>query len=871
VAQVPSGEVTFVFTDIEGSTALFHELDEDYLTVLAHHNDLLRGVWAEHGGVEVKTEGDAFFVAFQDASSAVAAAARGQHVLALAEWPHSRPVRVRMGMHTGTAVVVDNDYVGLDVAQAARVAAAAHGGQVLLTEATAAACHFDEELGTHDLGEHRLKDFPTTRRLLQLTGPGLAATFPPPRTTTARSHNLPRPPSPLVGRLSELELVQRAVVGDARLVALTGSGGMGKTRLALEVGWSVLGWFREGVWFVDLAALTDAAAIPTALAQALGLSERSGASPMELLVERLGTGPSLLVLDNLEQVLNGDGITVVSDLLAGCADLTVLATSRERLRLRGEHEIVLDGLDVRDASELFVARARAADSSFTGPTDQVAAICRALDGIPLALELAAARVRDLDLPALLAELAHALDLLTEGDLDLPARHRTMRATVAWSWRLCDDEERAVLRSMAVFAGNVEPVAIEAVHGRVASATLERLIERSMVVRRGDRLGVLVPIRAFVAEQLDDTERDQLVSAHTDYFAELAVAAAPQLIDVDQVAWLDRLDADAPDLELAVRRATPDRALATAAALARWWLRRGRWSAGRELLATALDRAGVDGDQLTRSQATAGTAELAILQGRPDEALSLLERAEGHPEAVALLANLRGLAYSTKGELDEAESYFEQAQAAAAKRNDTRLVALAANNLGQIAHKRAVAAASRGGTVDDAVRDQFGRAREAWSGALRWAEGAGDIHFALKLRLNLAALEMALGEPAAAKAALLEARALAETLGDTASRARADANLGRLAIETDDDADAVRHLSAALAAAEEVGDVALQGAVLFYRAIHLVEGGDLRQNLPYIRRSIALAEQLGDRTVVEQRQETLAELLKRIAAAAVDQP
>lgn len=866
---IPTGEVTFVFTDIEGSTALFHELGEQYLEVLAHHNALLRSVWTTHGGVEVKTEGDAFFVAFASASNALGAAAACQRALAETTWLHGRPVRVRIGLHTGTAVVVDNDYVGLDVHQAARVAGAAHGGQVLLTETTASG--LPEELGLHDLGEHRLKDFPTARRLLQLTGPGMDTTFPPPRTTTARSHNLSRPPTRIVGRVKELELTQRTLVGEARLVTLTGAGGLGKTRIALEVGWSVLGWFREGVWFVDLAVLADAARIPEFLARTLGLTERPGATAFDLLVERFGSGLALLVLDNLEQLLEDDGITVLADLLAACPDLSMLATSRERLRLRGEHEVVLDGLPTADAEELFTARALAADVDFCWTQGQIAKICDALDGIPLALELAAARVRTHDPEDLLGGLSQALDLLTEGDRDLPARHRTMRATVAWSWRLCDAEEQAVLRSLAVFTGNAEPAAVGAVHAAPVEDVLQRLVDRSMVVRRGDRLGVLVPIRAFVAEQLGDL-RPTLEAGHAAWFAGLAKAAGPHLISAGQAAWLDHLDADAQDLHLAVRRMPAPSAVATVALLVRWWVRRNRWSAGREVLGEVLSRAHQDVDPTALARALAGAAELAVLQGELADAAAYLGRAEdleADGSASALVMNVRGLWARTSGDLDAAEEAYELAGDLAAAAGDLRLVTIAATNAGEIAHRRAVNRMLPAQTVDDQTRGWLDRARTSWTKGRELAAAMGDEHMVLQLTLNLASIDMALGDLAGAEAVLLEARQLAERLGDSNQRAHANTNLGMIAGQRDDE-QAAQYFSDALAAAEDIGDVALQGTVLYSWSLVLDDeksDGGIGDSLHRIRRSLALAEQVGDVEAITQRTFVLTRLLDLQAQAA----
>ncbi len=866
--MLPDGIVTFVFTDIEGSTALFHELGDDYLAVLAQHHAALRRVWATHGGIELGTEGDAFFVAFADAAAAMRAGADAQRVLAETDWPHGRPVRVRIGMHTGSAVIVEGkDYVGLDVHQAARVAGAAHGGQVLLTGSTldAAGLQSDDELGVHDLGSHRLKDFPTARRLLQLTGPGLENTFPPPRTSTARSHNLPRPTSAIVGRSGELEAVQRTVVGDARLVTLTGAGGLGKTRLALEVGWSVLGWFREGVWFVDLAGLTESAAIPGAMMSAIGLLERTGATPQQQLVEQLGNGPSLLVLDNLEQLLSDDGITVVSDLLAACPELTVLATSRERLRLRGEHEIVLDGLDTADAVALFTARALAADAHFASDLVQVEKLSAELGGIPLALELAAARVRTHDVDQLLVELTDALDLLSEGDRDLPARHRTMRATVAWSWRLCDDEERTVLRSVAVFGGNAEAAAIGAVHGAPVDRVLEQLADCSFIVRRGDRFGVLVPIRAFLGEQLTSDVRAALESRHGHHFADLAATASPHLVSAEQARWLDRLDAETTDLELAVRRLPPAKALEMAGALVRWWVRHSRWTAGRQSLAEALSRAEPSVDPTILARALAGAAELAVAQGELSEAETHLARAAALPADLAVQAHvaiLQGLAARTAGELDAAGLAYARAKSLAEEAGQPRLAAIALLNTGDAAFKRASAAMTRDQAITEDTQLWLDRARQAMSESRQKALPTGDDHLILQITLDLAGVESYFDAHSARKV-MQTARDLADRLGNLETRAHADANLGMMALRENDVQEAGDRFSSALQTAEEVGSLAQQGTVLYLWSL---DDSDLPASIARARRSIALAERLGNPIELEQRQAVLAELLKRHAQA-----
>jgi predicted ATPase/class 3 adenylate cyclase len=874
VPSVPTGEVTFVFTDIEGSTALFHELDALYLEVLAHHNALLRKVWDRWGGVEVKTEGDAFFVAFGDATAALAAAADCQRALASATWQHGRPVRVRIGMHTGTAVVVDEDYVGLDVHQAARVAGAAYGGQVLLTEATLAAATLGQGLGVHDLGSHRLKDFPTERRLLQLTGPGLDAAFPPPRTTTARSHNLPRPPTPLVGRSRENEAVQRAVVGDARLVTLTGSGGLGKTRLALESSWSVLGWFREGVWFVDLASLTEASAIPFVVAQQLALTERAGTTAFDLVVEKLSGGPCLLVLDNLEQLVEDDGVTVIADLLAACADLTVLATSRERLRLRGEQEVLLDRMSMNDSADLFVARATAADHQFTADRTVLEGISEALDGIPLALELAAARVRTLTAEQLLDQLTDALDLLTEGDRDLPVRQRTMRATIAWSWNLCDTEEQDLLRSLSVFAGSAPPAALEAVHAGPVEEILSQLVDRSMAVRREDRVTLLVPVRAFVAEQVDDQERAAREARHARWYGELAAAAEPHLITGDQGSWLDRLDAESAEVPLALDRMQTPEAIRSAGAIFRWWVRRSRWSVGRQALDAVLARPdAMTAEPGARALALIASAEIATLQGDTAHALVLL----GHAEPLAatealgsLIATVRGKVSRATGDLDGADAHYRAAVAYAAAAEDERLLAIASANAAETAFQRASADFTQRGRISDTAGVWLGDAQAAWGRARDLALEVGDEHLAMAVSLNLAVAELTLGDPAVARGLFFMLKTWADRLGDVDVKAQADHNLAIIYMYAGENDLATEHFESAMSAAEQLGDVALQGRTLYFWALMVDEDAeDVGPNLARCRRSILLAQQTGD--AVELQQRTVLLQLLREKESALAQP
>jgi predicted ATPase/class 3 adenylate cyclase len=463
--DLPTGTVTFLFTDIEGSTKLLHEVgDQPYSDLLAAHDRQLRQVWARHGGVEVDTQGDAFFVAFARASDAVAAAEGAQAAM------RDGPVRIRMGLHTGEPQLRELGYAGADVHRAARIAAAGHGGQVLLSRTTRDLV----AVAVRDLGEHRLKDLSAPERIFQLGGEEF------PRLNTLRQTNLPVQPNPLVARGRELAEVTAFVRGGTRLVTLTGAGGSGKTRLALHVAAELAEDYRDGVWFVPLAAVFDPALVEPAIAEVAGVE--------------YGSKDLLLVLDNLEQLLP-DVATVVAAL-----PVQMLVTSRERLAVSAEQAYEVPPLPVDDAESLFVERARRLVPGFE-PDEHVREIVRRVDGLPLAVELAAARVMVLPPQQILERLGRSLDLLTGGTRDAPARQRTLRATIEWSHELLDEAERALFTRLGVFAGTFDAESAEEVAG-ASIDELAALVDKSLIrVTRDGRFFLLETVREFAAELL----------------------------------------------------------------------------------------------------------------------------------------------------------------------------------------------------------------------------------------------------------------------------------------------------------------------------------------------------------------------------------
>src|SRR2546430_439242 len=468
MAELPTGTVTFLFTDIEGSTQLLRELGDGYASVWKQHQLIIREALAAAGGAEVGTEGDSFFAAFSSAPGAVRAAVAAQRGLAAHAWPAGYSVRVRMGLHTGDGVLSGSDYVGMDVHRAARIASAAHGGQLIVSEATRALIENSLPAGAslRDLGKHRLKDILQPEHLYDLVIEGLPAEFPPPRTLEARPNNLPVPLTSFVGREDQIDEIKE-LLRQVRLLTLTGPGGTGKTRLALQVAAETVRDYTDGAFFVDLSPVTDPGLVPTVIARALGVAEVAGVPILETLKTQLQHKELLLVVDNFEQVTAAGG--VVEDLVSTAPKLKVLITSRMVLSLRGEHEYGvppleppdpksiadLDTLNRSEAVRLFTERALAIQPRFRLTSENaqaVAEITARLDGLPLAIELAATRVKVLTPQQMLPRLERGLSLLVSGGRTLPERQRTLRGAIAWSYDLLDKPEQSLFRRLSVFSG-----------------------------------------------------------------------------------------------------------------------------------------------------------------------------------------------------------------------------------------------------------------------------------------------------------------------------------------------------------------------------------------------------------------------------------
>jgi predicted ATPase/class 3 adenylate cyclase len=617
--SLPRGTLTFLFTDIENSTQLMQEMGERYVDAQSAHHAILRSVFASNSGHELRTEGDSFFCVFASAVDACLAAADAQRSLGAYPWRDGRMLKVRMGLHTGEAPLVGNEYIGIDVHHAARIAASAHGGQVLVSESTRGIVEekLPSGLRLHDLGEHRLKDLARSERLYQLVIDGMQEGFPALRTLDAIRNNLPTQLTSFVGRGTAVAEAKR-LLQKTRLLTLTGPGGIGKTRLSLQVAAESSRDFPSGAYFVPLSAVRDSELIASVVAQVLGIPVTGSRLPVDGVMDYLRDKTILLVLDNFEQLLPA-GAPVASQLLQACPGVKMLVSSRAVLHVYGEQELAveplglpdhnarlrLEGLSQYEALKLFIERAIAAKPDFQATNENapaIAGICERVDGLPLAIELAAARIKLFSPQALLARLETSLNVLGSGARDLPDRQQTLRGAIDWSYDLLDDPQKVLLERFSVFARGANLEQAEAVCGPPEDVGgdvltgLDQLADHSLLRRQPDfeepRLIMLQTIREFASERLDRTkDAVRIRERHVDAFCKLAEAAAPHLFGDKQKTWLDRLERDHDNFRTAfdwcATAGDAERAMNLAANFWRFWQMRGHLHEGRARLEAIL--------------------------------------------------------------------------------------------------------------------------------------------------------------------------------------------------------------------------------------------------------------------------------------------
>ena len=891
MSTAPTGTVTFLFTDIEGSTRRWEEQAEGMKSALARHDAIMRAAIAANGGHVFKTGGDAFYAAFPVAPDALAAAFETQRALAAEPWGEIGELRVRMALHTGAVQARDGDYFGPPLNRVARLLNAGHGGQTLLSLATQELVRdqLPEGVQLRDLGTHRLRDLIRPEQIFQVVAPPLHADFPPLKTLDARPHNLQTQPTPLLGREREVEQVcAKLRREDVRLLTLTGPGGTGKTRLALQVAADLLDDYKDGVYFVALAPLSDPALVVSTIAQTLGVKESGGRSIMQSLLDYLREKALLLALDNFEQVTAA--APQVAELLANSPRLKILATSRIPLHLRGEHEFAVPPLALPDighlpaleslsqyaAVELFIERAQAVKAGFSVDNENapaVAAICVRLDGLPLAIELAAARIKLLAPQAMLRRLEDPLKFLTGGARDLSVRQQTLRGAIAWSYDLLDENEKRLFRRLAVFVGGFTLEAAAAVCDTNGDLQLDvfegiaALVDESLLRQESShdgepRLFMLETIREYALERLIESgEKEESQRHHLEFFLAFAERGEIELRGAQQLKWLDRLEIEHDNLRAALDWSTQtggevQLGLRLGGALSRFWNIRGHFTEGREWLTRLLGLPGASARTAGRAKALCGAGSLLVYLNQI-EAQRFSLRCLG--ESVAIwreLEDKRGLALSLvylahvtyrQGHRPAARALTDESIALSEEGDDKWVSALSMHHLGVIM----------------CWRGDFIRARSIGEKCIAVYRELGD-RAELSLALDLLAwITFTEGNPINARRLMEESIALHRELGDDWWTADGLRDLASMAFRQGDYTSARPFCEEDLAIHRKLGNKADIALSLFRLAEYTRYAGDETRALTLYDQCLLMARE-------SRNQEMVAELLYRVGRVALHQ-
>ena len=868
ITTLPFEAVTILFTDIERSTALWEQDAARMSRALAAHDALARGVVEARRGTVIKMTGDGMHAVFEAAHDALAASLDLQQAVADPAATEGLALRVRCGIHAGLVERRDNDCFGGPVNRAARIMASAHGGQVLLSQAVVELLHelLPVPVTLRDLGSVRLKDLATPERVYQAVHPALRQDFPALRSLEATPNNLPQQPTSFIGRAKEQVDVE-GLLGRVRLLTLTGSGGCGKTRLALQVAADALDRYADGVWFVELAPVSDPERVPQSLAAVLGLKEEPGVPLVRTLTDHLKDRRLLLLLDNCEHLL--DACAHLADaMLRHCPGVRILASSREALGIAGEQAYRVPSLSLPDpreaptpasvipfeAVQLFRERARLARADFAiteRNAAAVASICRRLDGIPFALELAAARARSLSVEDIDGKLNERFRLLTGGSRTALPRQQTLRALIDWSYDLLSEPAQSLLQRLSVFAGGWTLEAAERVcagEGLAEEEILDLLIslaDKSLAavdpVDGGSRYRLLETVRQYARDRLQEAHGGEATRArHRDFFVALAEEAEAQLIGAEQTAWLRRLESEHENLRAALEwsaaDADPVKGLRLCGALQRFWYTRGYFNEGRAWCGLLLARPGAQTPTRERAKALRGAGWLAREQCDYAAASALLEeglalgQALEDPRGVAhALHGLGGIARE-QGDFETARERFARSLDLYRNAGDRQGVAAALNSLGLLARELG----------------DYPAARRLYEESLAIDRELGDRRSIAVSLNNLGGMACDQGDFAAARALHEESLAIKRELGDRSGIASSLANLGDIAREQRDYATAERLIEESLAMRRELGDrrgIAISLCILGNVAL---EQSRHAQAQALYEQSLAIERALGDR-------------------------
>jgi predicted ATPase/serine/threonine protein kinase/DNA-binding CsgD family transcriptional regulator len=829
--DLPTGTITLLFTGIEASMRHLQQLGERYSGVLAGFRQLLHSIFDQYHGYEVDTQGESFFVAFARATDAVSAAIAMQRALADYSWPEGISVRIRIGLHTGEPLLTSEGYVGPDVQQAARIMDAGHEGQILLSQTTSNLVEQDlpDDVNLDDLGEHRFKDLGRPRRIFQLLLSDIPANFPPLKTLDKYPTNLPVQHAPFIGREREVDAVCDLLRREeTRLLTLTGPGGTGKTRLALQAAAELCETFADGVFFVNLVPISDPAFVMPTIAETLGIQEGPDRPLLERLKENLREKQVLLLLDNFEQVVSA-ALQIV-DLLDACLQLKVMVTSRVVLHVRAEHEFPVPPLPLPDPKQLpdlavlshytavalFLQRAQATKPDFQlthANARAIAEICAHLDGLPLAIELAAARIKLLPPQALLARIDQRLVMLTSAPRDVPARQQTLRRTIDWSYDLLEDDEKILFRRLAVFVGGCTLEAAEAIC--IAPGDLEedvldgvaRLVDKSLLGQEAaidgePRLLMLETIREYALERLAESgEAEAVRRQHSTFFLALAEESFPKIDSPEQSTWYQRLEADHDNLRATLRWTLESQEAQMGLRLAGtlgcgFWISCNHEREGRSWLEQVLAQPGAEERTIARARALRGLGLLAFTQGDFPEAQRSLE------ESVSI-----GREMGAAGTFDLAGALHTLAHVALLQGNPSATLKLAGESL-QLFQELGVT----------------------------WGAGLALHH------LGRATLE--LGDPGAARLHLEESEKQFRMAGDKAKLSISFDALGLVALQQGDYDSARTHFEEALSVAQEKGNKKFTADALAHLGSVALRMGEYHESATRYQQSLAINSEQG---------------------------